>query len=76
MGFAWCPPGEGIVLAIQSTMEEMMETGIQALRRLAGKPGCDYCGNAGARTEPYKDGNVTVYAHPACRAKAKQEESK
>lgn len=35
-----------------------------------GKPGCDYCGQPGARSAPYKDGNVTVYAHPACHAAA------
>lgn len=39
--------------------------------RSTGRPGCDYCGNGGARSQPYKDGDTTVYAHPACRVNAR-----
>lgn len=39
----------------------------------SGLPGCDYCGNAAARRNSYKDGSATVYAHPACYARALRE---
>jgi hypothetical protein len=57
----------GIVVAIQSTEEKEMAD------KDKGKPGCDYCGESGASPVPYKDGNMNVYAHPACRALAREE---